>query len=138
MNKKIWIVSIASTMLLASCWGNLTENNTWSIVNTDTPSINNETWENTNNVSNAKTIQINKSYSLWESTWSLVWSMVLENWIIKSVEFPWAQWPNKLFADNVWNQIIWKSIDWLKIDTISWASITSDAFNEFLNEISVK
>lgn len=133
MNKKIWIVSIVWTMILASCWANAPENSTSSV---PVPDVNTST---VNDASpELQIVEINKSYLFWEHESSIVWFMALEDWIVKTIEFPWSQWASKIFAENIWDQVIWKSLNWLKIDTISWASGASDAFNDFLTELDSK
>lgn len=38
----------------------------------------------------------------------------------------------KLFGANVTASVVGKWVEWLKIDTVSWASLTTAAFNEYL------
>lgn len=64
---------------------------------------------------------------------SMTWYLEVKDWVI--VWVGWmenAQGPQKNFAEWVWAKVIWKEIKGLQIDTISWASLTTAAFNKYL------
>lgn len=61
--------------------------------------------------------------------------LVLENGIVKSVSVPGAQGPQATFAAGIADEAYGKPVKGLQIETISGASLTSAAFNEFLKTV---
>lgn len=82
-----------------------------------------------------RTVEFNQPYSLGAQTAYLKGRMVLENGIVKSVEVPGAQGPQATFAAGIGEAAYGKPVKGLQIDTISGASLTSAAFNEFLKTV---
>ncbi|MFZ3233523.1 MAG: FMN-binding protein [Patescibacteria group bacterium] len=82
-----------------------------------------------------RTVEFNQPYSLGTQTAYLKGRMVLENGIVKSVEVPGAQGPQATFAAGIGDEAYGKPVKGLQIDTISGASLTTAAFNEFLKTV---
>lgn len=61
--------------------------------------------------------------------------LVLENGIVKSVTVPGAQGPQATFAAGIADEAYGKPVKGLQIETISGASLTTAAFNEFLKTV---
>ncbi len=81
-----------------------------------------------------RTVEFNQPYSLGAQTAYLKGRMVLENGIVKSVEVPGAQGPQATFAEGI-SEAYGKPVKGLQVDTISGASLTTAAFNEFLKTV---
>lgn len=69
------------------------------------------------------------------------WSLEIENWVIKKVNFPEYDLENAKtyevkFAKKIQSDLVWKTLKWLQYDGITWASLTTKAFNEYLNTIN--
>lgn len=83
----------------------------------------------------ARTIDFEQPYAIGDKTATLKGRMVLENGIVKSVEVPGAQGPQATFAAGIADEAYGKPVKGLQIETISGASLTSAAFNEFLKTV---
>lgn len=151
--KKVSYLFVVAIFALASCTKQSVEqtNNTIetpeneSNVSVDSGSSLTWTQEVLNeNISSGTTVNegsvTKKDFSLsytmpnWaEATMS--WYITIDNWVVTWVWWmEWLQGPQKTFAESIWNEIIWKEVSWLKIDTISWASLVTTAFNDFLSK----
>ena len=82
-----------------------------------------------------RTIEFEQPYAIGDKTATLKGRMVLENGIVKSVEVPGAQGPQATFAAGIADEAYGKPAKGLQIETISGASLTSAAFNEFLKTV---
>ena len=82
-----------------------------------------------------RTIEFEQPYASGDKTATLKGRMVLENGIVKSVEVPGAQGPQATFAAGIADEAYGKPVKGLQIETISGASLTSAAFNEFLKTV---
>ncbi len=82
-----------------------------------------------------RTIEFEQPYAIGDKTATLKGRMVLENGIVKSVEVPGAQGPQATFAAGIADEAYGKPVKGLQIETISGASLTSAAFNEFLKTV---
>jgi len=149
--KKLAIAAILPLVALTSCnkeqAQEVVESNTWN-TNIDNTWSEVSTWEVLNSEISASTMtaswveikNFSQKYLLPNGEESvLAWKIQLENWIIKSIEFPWLDlnswYPQATFAKAIWEKIIWKEIKWLQVDAVSWASLTTTAFNEYLKNL---
>lgn len=149
--KKLAIAAILPLVALTSCnkeqAQEVIETNTWN-TNIDNTWSEASTWEVLNSEISASTMtsswvevkNFSQKYLLPNGEDSvLAWKIQLENWIIKSIEFPWLDlnswYPQATFAKAIWEKIIWKEIKWLQVDAVSWASLTTTAFNEYLKNL---
>lgn len=83
----------------------------------------------------SRTVEFEQPYSIGTNTATLKGRMVLENGIVKSVEIPDAKGPQATFAAGIADEAYGKPVKGLQIETISGASLTSAAFNEFLKTV---
>lgn len=82
-------------------------------------------------------IEINRAYDLpnWQQN-ILKGELSIKDWIIKEIEIE-KNWPKQtILSDKIWELVIWKSLSDAEIDTVSWATLTSYAFNEFIQELN--
>lgn len=86
-------------------------------------------------VSATRTVEFAQPYDIGSNKAVLKGRMVLENGIVKSVEVPEAKGPQATFAEGVGAVAYGKPVKGLQIDTVSGASLTSAAFNEFLKTV---
>ena len=123
------LIGILSLATLASCTTQNATTETTPVSITPTPTTVTPT-------QTGKTIVIHKSYSLGdEDTATLNGSMVVNNDTITSITIDNPKGPIKIFADGVSEKVVGKSLKNLQIDTVSGASLTSAAFNEFLKTV---
>lgn len=69
------------------------------------------------------------------------WSLEIEAGKVKAVNFPEydlenAQTYEVKFAKKMQIDLVWKELKWLQYDGMSGASLTTDAFNSYLNTIN--
>lgn len=91
----------------------------------------------------SQTYPISQQYSAPEnSTETLKWSLVVDNWTIKSVNIE-NNWTTREAKENIWNfsdaiawEVVGKSLKGLQIGKVWWASLSSAAFNEALKGIN--
>ena len=98
-------------------------------------------WENLNENISSNSIVENKpfdeKYNLPNGMEvSLKWSLEVTWWKITNVSFENPQWTQIKFAEWVPSKIIWKDLKWLKVDYVSWASLCTEAFNNFIDKIN--
>lgn len=82
-----------------------------------------------------RAVEFNQPYSIGEQTAYLKGRLVLENGIVKSVEVVDPKGPQATFAAGIADEAYGKPVKGLQIETISGASLTSAAFNEFLKTV---
>lgn len=80
------------------------------------------------------------TYDLYGKSVNVKWVFNLVWGKIKSVSFEWTdysvwQQPLKNFTETVSKDIIGKELKWLKIDSVSWASLSSAAFNLYVGSL---
>lgn len=151
--KKISYLFVVAIFALASCTKQNVEqpNNTIETPenesNVSSTSGSSSTWAQealNENISSGTTVnewnvtkkEFNLSYTMpnWAEA-TMGWYITIDNWVVTWVwGMDWLQWPQKTFADAIWTEIIWKEVSWLQIDTISWASLVTSAFNDFLSK----
>jgi hypothetical protein len=69
------------------------------------------------------------------------WNIEIENGKIKSLHFPELNLNDEKsydvkFAKKMQSDLIWKEIKWLQYDGMTGASLTTNAFNTYLNTIN--
>lgn len=76
------------------------------------------------------------TYKLGDQIIPVKWVFSIADWKVASMSIdgfkPGDKWPFAEFAKNVPFAVIGKELKGLKIDSISWASLTSAGFNEYL------
>lgn len=82
-----------------------------------------------------RAIDFEQPYDIGTNKAVLKGRLVLENGIVKSVTVPGAQGPQATFAAGIADEAYGKPVKGLQIETISGASLTSAAFNEFLKTV---
>lgn len=144
----IWLLPLASCSQEAinneNEWNQNAQNTvTWTIQNTltgeniqENQELNSEISVNEVENETAKKVDFTLEYTTPNGQKaSLSWNMEVKNGVIVWVwGMEWLAWPQWEFAKWLWDEVIGKEIEWLQIDTISWASLVSYAFNEFLKE----
>ncbi len=80
-------------------------------------------------------LEFDQPYSIGENQASFKGKILLENGIVKSVEVSDAQGPQAVFAEGIAEAVYGRPVKDLQIDTISGASLTTAAFNEFLKTV---
>lgn len=149
--KNFSFISILFIFVLSSCWQqnwnpqvNNSPKTVWGnqITIKENNSLDNNISAQVTDSSGMVKKEFNLSYNLadWRPL-EFSWNLQIENWTIKSVEFPnydlvnW-QWYEVEFAKKIQKDLIWKQIKGLQYDWMTWASLTTKAFNEFLNTIN--
>ncbi len=147
--KKFTALAILPVIFLTSC------SETEQKVSTDktvSNSPNIETKENNsldNNISTQITDssgmvkkEFNLSYNLpdWRPL-SFNWNLEIQNWVITAINFPeynltYGQWYEVEFAKKLQKDLIWKQIKGLQYDWMTWASLTTKAFSDYLSTIN--
>lgn len=82
-----------------------------------------------------RAIDFEQPYDIGTNKAVLKGRLVLENGIVKSVTVPGAQGPQATFAAGIADEAYGKPVKGLQIETISGASLTTAAFNEFLKTV---
>lgn len=102
-----------------------------------TPAASNETsaGQQAASGSASKTVAFEIPYEVGSNKVMMKGRMVLENGIVKSVEVPGAMGPQATFVAGVEKEAYGKPVKGLQVDTISGASLTTAAFNEFLKSV---
>lgn len=152
--KKIAALAVLPVIALASCGKTETVK---QVTSTPTPSNGNGNQNNTNAQNNSlnpnintqvtttawiTTKEFNLSYNLPNGKpLSFNWNLEIENWAIKAVNFPTYDLVNDKsyevqFAKKMQADLIGKTVKWLQYDGMSGASLTTKAFNDFLNTIN--
>ena len=152
--KKIAIIAVLPAIALASCGKsenasqNQTQNNTPAnnTQNANTSANNQALNQNINNqVTNTAWIttkNFNLTYTLPDGRpLTFKWNLEIDAGVIKLVNFPDYDLVNGKtyevqFAQKMQKDLVWKQIKWLQYDGMSWASLTTKAFNDFLNTIN--
>lgn len=152
--KKIAVLATLPVIALASCGKE--DNQKKEVVNNapiNTQTQNNTTVkesspvnENINTTTTNETWLVKKEFKL---TYDLPdgrplkfnWNLEIENWIIKSVNFPEYDLTNDVtyevkFAKEMQINLVGKTLKWLQYDGMTGASLTTDAFNAYLNTIN--
>lgn len=154
-NKKILtsFLIFITFLTLVSCWNN-TEN-TNNNINEETENINSMIEDTNNTEANNNDSQMETS---WDSNWEIlklekkyispgweddvVFNINIENWVIQNVNCDINKANRESreyigrFNDIINTVIIWKTIEEAKnIDIVWWASLTTNAFIQAINEI---
>lgn len=82
-----------------------------------------------------RSIDFEQPYDIGTNTAMLKGRIVLENGIVKSVTVPDAKGPQAAFAAGIADEAYGKPVKGLQIESISGASLTTVAFNEFLKTV---
>ncbi len=150
--KKIAALAVLPVIALASCGKTETIK---QVTSTPTPSNGNQNNANAQNNSLNPNINTQVTNTAWITTkefnlsynlpngkpLSFKWNLEIENWNVKSVNFPeydlinWKTYEVQ-FAKKMQADLIGKQVKWLQYDGMSWASLTTKAFNDFLNTIN--
>lgn len=81
-------------------------------------------------------LEFDQPYSIGDAQAAFKGKILLENGIVKSIEVPDAKGPQAAFLEGVAEVAYGKPVKGLQIDTISGASLTTAAFNEFLKTVN--
>ena len=149
--KKITTLAMMPLFALASCWQDATnvESASWTTNQSAVEWTQTSTSTTLNsNISSsvATTWKVDKTfeetYALpnW-STASVKWFLTINDWKVESIAFDWLDLSNDknpvvTFAKWISSKIVGQSVKGLQVDTISGASLTTEAFNKFLNTIN--
>lgn len=137
INKKISVVPAIALLFLAGCGTNNSTSQDSTVSNTSTNSTTTLTSSSSaSKFSWTQTLDMAQNYDYGGGQATLKWKVNLENWIIKSVDVIDAQGPIKAFADWINSKVVWKNIEWLQVDTITGASLTTAAFNQYLKDLN--
>lgn len=155
--KKIAIAAILPVIALTSCNKEPVQSEKVDLDSTstnETENISSETNSWVENVELNSWIVSSETSQNWEEvkyfwqnyvlpngeTATLAWKMTVVEWKITSIEFPDVDlesgYPQATFAKAIWEKVIWKELTWLQVDAVSWASLTTMAFNEYLKQFS--
>ena len=150
--KKIAILATLPVIALSSCGKEEVKNNEMPKTPVNNQTENKQVQENvqlneninsgTTNTSGIEVKEFKLTYDLpnWKPL-QFNWNLEIENWIIKSVNFPEynledAKTYGVKFAKKMQGDLVGKQLKWLKYDWMSWATLTTDAFNAYLNTIN--
>lgn len=152
--KKIAVLAVLPTIALASC--GKSENASQNQAQNNAPANNTQ---NANIPVKDQTLNPNINTQVTSSDWittkdfnlsynlpdgrplTFKWNLEIENWAVKAVNFPAYDLVNDKsyeveFAKKMQADLIGKQIKWLQYDGMSGASLTTKAFNDFLNTIN--
>ena len=150
--KKLSVLTLLPVIALTSCSKVDTEENknlnsdssmqelTWTkeVVIESKDELNNQITSTITTDENTEIIEVNAPYELpnWDKV-RLEFYMEVKNWVVVWMwGISWKKWAQEKFVNWIIDQIVWKELKWLQVDTVSWASLVSYAFNEFLNTVN--
>lgn len=86
-----------------------------------------------------KTIVISKTYSYGadaDDTATIYGNMIVSDGVVESITIDDPKGAVKVFADGISTKVVGKTLSGLTVDTVSGASLTTAAFNDFLKTVN--